>query len=74
LNDADTDRQDAEVIQMAVDALNDAQRRAIKSGRTVILVVNGELVRFGPAGAGRVVLKKLPPRRRVSVRTQRASK
>ncbi len=65
------DPQEGEVTQLAVQALTAAQRRALNSGRSVLVVVNGELVRIG--SPGRTVLKKLPPRRKVSVRIKRAS-
>jgi hypothetical protein len=54
-----------------VAALNAAQRCALESGRDVIMVENGELVLARPTG--KTVLKKLPPRRKVDVRTKRAS-
>jgi hypothetical protein len=65
------DPQEDEVAPMAVQALNAAQRRAIHSGCSVIVVENGELVRID--SLGKTVLKKLPPRRKVSVRIKRAS-
>jgi hypothetical protein len=67
----DLDPQEAEVPQLAVQALNAAQRRAINSGRSVLVVENDDLVCIGPSG--KAVLKKLPPRRKVSVRVKRAS-
>jgi hypothetical protein len=70
MNNLETDRQDAEVVRMALKALTAAQHRALASGRAVILVVNGELVRI--TGSSKAVLKKLPARRRVSNRTKRA--
>jgi hypothetical protein len=68
---SEPDPQEAEVTHLAVQALTAAQQRAIHSGRSVLVVENGELVRI--ESPDRTVLKKLPPRRKVSVRTKRAS-
>jgi hypothetical protein len=65
------DPQEAEVAQLALEALTVAQRRAHNSGRSVVVVENGELVRVGLSG--KTGLKKLPPRRKVTVRVKRAS-
>ena len=62
---------DADVPGMAVDALRAAQRQARDSGRPVVVVADGELVRIGPEG--QTVLRKLAPRRKVQVRRKRAS-
>jgi hypothetical protein len=59
MTDAESDHDDAEVIQMALKALSEAQARALASGRPVTFVENDELVRV--TGSERVVLKKLPP-------------
>ena len=66
------DPEDGDITQAAVQALTEATRQDIDSGRSVVLVVNGELVRLD-SSAGKTVLKKLPPRRKVSVRIKRAS-
>ena len=65
------DPQDGDITQLAVQALTAAQRRAIASGRAVIVVADGALVRIG--SSGKTVVKKMPPRRKVSVRIKRAS-
>ncbi len=62
--------EDDNVPELAVQALNAATRRAIRSGRSIVLVENGELVRIG--SDGKTVLKKLPPRRKVETRFKRA--
>jgi hypothetical protein len=67
----DLDPQEGEVTQMAVEALTAAQRRAIDSGRSVLVVENGALVRIG--STGRTELKKLPLRKKVSDRIKRAT-
>lgn len=71
MKEIEADPQEAEVAQMAVRALSDAQRHARASGRPVVVVVDGELVRVGPAG--RTVIKRLAPRRRVLVRSKQAT-
>ena len=55
---------------LAVQALTTASDRALASGRSVVLVVDGQLVRIGPDGC--TPLQSLPPRVRVSVRKKRA--
>ncbi len=55
---------------LAVQALTNAHRRVRASGRPVVLVAGGKLVRVGPLGS--TTLKDVPPRVRVSVRTKRA--
>jgi hypothetical protein len=47
-------QEDANVPAMAVKALTAAQRRALASGREVLYVKNGELVRNTPNGPVRV--------------------
>lgn len=71
MTDNESDQQDAEVVQLAVDALSAAQRRALDSGRPVVLVVKGDLVRVEPGGS--FLLKQLPPRRQVFSRNKQAS-
>jgi 20S proteasome alpha/beta subunit len=66
----DSKEDEEEVIQMALQALREANERAKKSGRELVFVRNGELVRSGPNGI--TVLRKLPPRRKVNGRIRRA--
>ena len=65
------DPDDEQVAEVAVAALNAAHRRAVDSGRPMVVLIGDELVRI--TAAGRTVLKKLPPRLKVAVRTKRAS-
>ncbi len=67
----DPSPQDGEVAQLAANALTAAQARAMKSGRSVLVLVDGELVRIEPRG--KTVVKKLPPRRKVRDRFKRAT-
>lgn len=69
MNDLDSEADDAEVIQMALNALDAAHRRARVSGLPVVMVKNGNLVRV--EGANVTVLKTLPPRQKVSIRVKR---
>lgn len=62
---------ESDVPKLAVEALNAAQQRALKSGREVVMVRNGELIRTSSQGV--VVLKKLAPLTEVEVRTKRAT-
>jgi len=66
------DSEEEAVAQSAVQALLAAQRQALASGRQVVFLDNGELVR--KEGRGKTVLKKLPPRKTVTVLVKRASK
>lgn len=66
----DVDSDEEEVALLAVQALTAAHRRAVQSGRPVLVVENGELVRIGPLG--RTVVKTLPPRHKVLDRIKRA--
>lgn len=59
----ESDSDDAEVVQMALSALSQAQARALASGRPVVLVENDELVRI--TGSEKIVLKKLPARSKI---------
>jgi hypothetical protein len=63
----DTDLDDDEgVPDQAVKGLNEASRRARDSGRPVVVVRDGQLVRLCAGEV--VVLKNLPARRKVAVR------
>lgn len=64
-------REEAEDARMAVEALSAASRRALESGLPVVVVVDDKLVRID--SSGETVLKRLPPRRIVSVRQKRLS-
>ena len=67
MSDADMDLiDDEEVPRQAVKGLDEATRRALNSGRPVVVVRDGHLVRL--VGGEVVVLKKLPARRKVVVR------
>jgi CO dehydrogenase/acetyl-CoA synthase alpha subunit len=72
MTDAELERDDDDVAQMAVRALTAASRRAIESGRPVIFVVDDQLVRRDASGT--TVVGQLPPRRKVSDRIKQASK
>ena len=65
------DQEEGEIAQLAVQALTAAHRSAVDSGRSVLVLEKGELVRIG--SLGRTVLKKLPTRQKVSIRIKRAS-
>jgi len=70
--DIDLDAEEDCIAQMAVQALAAANRRAIDSGRSVLVVVDDALVRIGSSGT--IVLKKIPAGRKVGNRVKRASK
>lgn len=55
-------------IQAALDGLAAAQRRAHASGRPIVLVEDGKLVRRGPGEY--TVLRELPPRKSPTERTK----
>jgi hypothetical protein len=57
---------DVAVPDQAVKGLDEASRRARASGRPVVVVRDGQLVRLDRGEV--VVLKKLPARRKVAVR------
>jgi len=65
-SDSDLDALDADVPMMAVQGLNEASKRARKSGRPIVLVRGGQLLRISAEGT--IVLKDLPPRRKSLVR------
>lgn len=63
----DADLHDDEAVpDQAVKGLDEATRRARNSGRPVVVVRHGQLVRLGASEV--VILKKLPARRKVAVR------
>ena len=62
---------DVEVPQMAVKALDEAHRRAVASGRPVLVIVDGKLIEI--RGSTRTVLGEGPRRHKVSCRVKRAS-
>ena len=59
-----------DIPALAVEALTNATRQALASGRPVVLVVDGQLVRIGPDGC--TPLRSLPPRVKGTERTKRA--
>lgn len=52
------ERDEAEILRRGVEGLNAATRRALESGRPVVLVRDGQLVRI--TGDEVLVLKELP--------------
>jgi hypothetical protein len=60
--------EDADVPALAVQGLNAASAKALQSGRPVVVVRGQQLVRLTADGA--VVLKNLPPRRKLTVRSK----
>ena len=71
MNDIELAEQEIIAPALAVQALNSAHRRARASGRPMVLVVGGNLVRIGPLGT--TVLKELPRRVKVAVLKKRAT-
>ena len=65
-------KQERMIPQYAVRALNAAQERAKRSGVALVQVIGNDLCRIEPDGT-RTVLKTLPPRTKVTVRTKRAA-
>ena len=63
------DEEETGVPELAVKALTAASRRAAKAGHPRILVKDRLLVRIDCHGT--TVLKKLPPRKKVAIRTIR---
>ncbi len=61
-----------DIPRLAVEALTEAHRKARASGRALVYVVNGELVRV--EGVTRTVLKKIPTRFHSTTRVKRAKK
>jgi hypothetical protein len=68
--DIDDESQEADVPQLAVKALTEAHQRALAAGQTLVLVRDGRLIRITNDEV--VVLKKLPDRKKVAVRTKTA--
>jgi hypothetical protein len=62
---------DHDIPELAVKALSEAQEKAKKSGRPMILVEDGTLVERLPDGTVRQ-LKKLPARMKVNQRIKKA--
>ena len=63
----DDERQEADVPALALAALQAAQRRAREAGHTLVMVRDGQLVQI--CGDTVTVLKQLPARKKVFVRT-----
>ena len=59
------------VPDLAVRALTEASRRTRATGRPVVLVVDGQLIRI--TAEGTTVLRSLPSRVKVETRTKRAT-
>jgi type I restriction enzyme S subunit len=67
MQNAEDAKDEAEVVQLAVQALTEAQQRAVKAGHPIVCVQNGVLVRLEPNGT-RTELKNLPARQRITLR------
>jgi hypothetical protein len=63
----ETDLEEAGVPEQAVKALTAAQQQAAEAGYPLVLVQDGFLVRIDHTGT--TVLKKMPARMKVSIRT-----
>lgn len=63
------DTEDDDIIPMALAGLDEASRNMLASGLPVVLVENNQLVRI--EGGVRTVLKEMPPRPTVQIRTKR---
>jgi len=66
------DAVDREIPDLAVKALSEASKRALKAGRTIVYVKNHQLIRKGPNGD--VVLKQMPGRIKVKSNAKSANK
>jgi 20S proteasome alpha/beta subunit len=71
MNEFESELDDEEVVQMAVQALAAASQRASASGCPVVVVVDRQIVRRDASGT--TVLEQLPPRQTVSVRVKKAT-
>lgn len=65
------DEREASVTEFAKIAVEEAYSRHYQAGRVIVLSKNGDLIRR-QLGLADVVLKKLPPRRRVSKLVKRS--
>lgn len=70
MSEIEVSQQESNIPALAVQALTMASRSAQASGRPVVMVVDEKLVRVGPFSS--TLLRSLPPRMKVSVRTKRA--
>ena len=70
MSEIEISQQESNIPALAVQALTMASRRALASGRPIVTVVNGKLVRVGLFSS--TLLRTLPPRMKVSVRKKRA--
>ena len=59
-----------EVPQMALKALDEAHRRAVASGRPVIVAIGGQLIEI--QGDRRTLIKEIPLPHKVDCRSKRA--
>jgi len=71
MTDEELDALEETIPELAVKALNAATQRALASGHSVVMIVNDELVRIDAQGT--TVLKKMPPRFKVTERIKRIS-
>jgi 20S proteasome alpha/beta subunit len=62
------DAEHAEIVKLAVAALNAATKRALESGQPVVLLKGCDLVRI--ENGVETVIKTLPPCQKVTVRTK----
>jgi len=67
----DDDRLEADVPALALKALKEAQQRAAQAGHTRVLVRDGRLVSIRNGTI--TLLKQLPPRKKLTVRSKRIS-
>jgi hypothetical protein len=56
----DPDELDQNIPEQAVRGLDEAHRRAVASGRKVLVIVDGEMIEI--EGEKRIVIKKVPQR------------
>ena len=60
MSDEELEKLEASIPQIALDALNAANRRAAASGQPLVLVIGDGLYRVTPAG--KELIRMLPPR------------